>query len=82
VIKEAVKMFDVITSDKKTQELLRLKEKGKRDFNSAMRNSKIEGRKEEKVETALSMLADGMSVAVVSKYTGLLISEIELLRAR
>ncbi|MDR1013132.1 MAG: Rpn family recombination-promoting nuclease/putative transposase, partial [Lactobacillales bacterium] len=39
VIKEAVKMFDVITSDKKTQELLRLKEKGKRDFNSAMRNS-------------------------------------------
>jgi predicted transposase/invertase (TIGR01784 family) len=43
VIKEAVKMFDVITSDKKTQELLRMKEKGERDFNSAMKNSRLQG---------------------------------------
>jgi hypothetical protein len=46
IIKEAVKMFDVITSDKQTQELLRIKEKGERNFNSAMKNSRIKGRTE------------------------------------
>ncbi|MDR1521851.1 MAG: hypothetical protein LBS28_03225 [Streptococcaceae bacterium] len=39
-------MFDVITSDKQTQELLRMKEKGERDFNPAMKNSRIKGRTE------------------------------------
>jgi predicted transposase/invertase (TIGR01784 family) len=90
VIKEAVKMFDVITSDKKTQELLRMREKGERDFNSAMKSSKLEGRAEgivkgrvkEKKETALSMLADGLSVSTISKYTGLSTSEIQSLKSR
>ncbi|MDR3157369.1 MAG: hypothetical protein LBT69_05600, partial [Lactobacillales bacterium] len=97
VIKEAVKMFDVITSDKKTQELLRMKEKGERDFNSAIKNSRLqgiakgrvegrvegkaEGRIEEKKQTAQSMLQDGMSISTISKYTGLSISEIQLLKS-
>jgi predicted transposase/invertase (TIGR01784 family) len=88
VIKEAVKMFDVITSDKKTQELFRMREKGERDFNSAMKNSEIrgimkgrtEGIEKGKKETALSMLADGMSVSTISKYTGLSTSEIQSLK--
>jgi predicted transposase/invertase (TIGR01784 family) len=42
-IKEAVEMFDVITADEETQELLRMREKGERDFNSAMKNSEIRG---------------------------------------
>jgi predicted transposase/invertase (TIGR01784 family) len=102
-------MFDVITSDKKTQELLRMKEKGERDFNSAMKNSRLqgiargiakgrvegiakgriegrvegkaEGRIEEKKQTAQSMLQDGMSISTISKYTGLSISEIQLLKS-
>jgi predicted transposase/invertase (TIGR01784 family) len=84
VIKEAVKMFDVITSDKQTQELLRMREKGERDFNSAMKSSEIrgivKGRAERIEKTALSMLADGMSVSNISKYTGLSISEIQSLK--
>ncbi|MDR1473618.1 MAG: Rpn family recombination-promoting nuclease/putative transposase [Lactobacillales bacterium] len=98
VIKEAVKMFDVITSDKKTQELLRMREKGERDFNSAMKSSRLEGRAEglekgivkgiekgiekEKKETALSMLTDGLPVSTISKYTGLSPSEIQSLKSR
>jgi predicted transposase/invertase (TIGR01784 family) len=78
-------MFDVITSDKKTQELLRMKEKGERDFNSAMKNSRLQGmakgRVEEKKQTALSMLQDGMSISTISKYTGLSISEIQSLKS-
>ncbi|MDR1521639.1 MAG: hypothetical protein LBS28_02115 [Streptococcaceae bacterium] len=35
-------MFDVITSDKQIQELLRMKEKGEQDFNSAMKNSECQ----------------------------------------
>jgi predicted transposase/invertase (TIGR01784 family) len=70
VIKEAVKMFDVVTSDKETQELLRMKEKGERDFNSAMKNSEIRGMEkgiEKRIKkTALSMLADGMPMSVIS----------------
>jgi predicted transposase/invertase (TIGR01784 family) len=101
VIKEAVKMFNVITSDKKTQELLRMREKGERDFNSAMKNSEIrgivkgrkEGRKEGIIEgriegiekgikkTALSMLADGVQISTISKYTGLSLSEIQSLKS-
>jgi predicted transposase YdaD len=98
-------MFDVITSDKKTQELLRMKEKGERDFNSAIKNSKLQGRVEGiakgiakgrvegriegmakgmakgKKQAALSMLQDGMSISTISKYTGLSISEIQLLKS-
>jgi predicted transposase/invertase (TIGR01784 family) len=96
-IKEAVEMFDVITADEETQELLRMREKGERDFNSAMKNSRIEGRKEgiergivkgraEGIEkgikkTALSMLADGMPISTISKYTGLSTAEIKSLKS-
>jgi predicted transposase/invertase (TIGR01784 family) len=86
VIKEAVKMFDVITSDEQTQEFLRMREKGKRDFNSAMKSSEIRGMEKgiekEKKETALLMLADGMSVSTISKYTGLSNSEIKSFKLR
>jgi predicted transposase/invertase (TIGR01784 family) len=50
-----------------------------------MKNSEIrgmeKGRVEEKKETALSMLADGLQTSVISKYTGLSISEIESLKS-
>jgi predicted transposase/invertase (TIGR01784 family) len=45
VIKEAVKMFDTIQADDKTKELIRLREKGERDFNTAVKYSRIEGEK-------------------------------------
>jgi predicted transposase YdaD len=74
-------MFDVITADKETQELLRMREKGERDFNSAMKHSRIEGRKEEKRETALSMLKDDVPMSAISKYTGLSTTEIKALKS-
>jgi predicted transposase/invertase (TIGR01784 family) len=77
VIKEAVKMFDMVQSDPKTQEFLRIQRKNERDYNSAIYNAKME----EKRESALSMLADGMSAASVSKYTGLPVNEVQSLRS-
>jgi predicted transposase/invertase (TIGR01784 family) len=40
---------------------------------------KIEGKKEEKIETARKMLADGLPIETISKYTGLTTKEIEKL---
>jgi predicted transposase/invertase (TIGR01784 family) len=72
-------------SDKKTQELLRIKEKGERNFNSAMKNSRLQGMAKGiakgKKQTALSMLQDGMFVSTISKYTDLSISEIQFLKS-
>jgi predicted transposase/invertase (TIGR01784 family) len=44
---------------------------------SALKDAKIEGKIEEKIETALKMLADGMTVENVIKYTGLTKQQIE-----
>ncbi|MDR1521558.1 MAG: hypothetical protein LBS28_01705 [Streptococcaceae bacterium] len=73
-------MFDVITSDKQIQELLRMKEKGERDFNSAMKNSEIRGIEKGLKKTALSMLTDVMPISTINKDTGLSISKIKSLK--
>jgi predicted transposase/invertase (TIGR01784 family) len=88
VIKEAVKMFDIVTSDPRMRELIRIREDGLHDYNSDINSAerrgeakgRMEGRMEEKREAALSMLRDGMSVASVSKYTGLSSSEVQSLK--
>jgi predicted transposase/invertase (TIGR01784 family) len=49
-------------------------------FNKGKREGEAKGRMEEKREAALSMLRDGMSVASVSKYTGLSSSEVQSLK--
>jgi predicted transposase/invertase (TIGR01784 family) len=85
-------MFDSVTSDPQTQELIRLREKGHRDFISAiagaeirgMEKGRMEGRMEGmekgllngKIEAAASMLVDDLPIETIEKYTGLSKSEI------
>jgi predicted transposase/invertase (TIGR01784 family) len=84
VIKEAVKMFDTIKADDRTKELIRLREKGERDFNSAIKLSRIEGEKRgerrEKKEMAKKLLLMGMTLQDIQAITELSISEIESLK--
>jgi predicted transposase/invertase (TIGR01784 family) len=86
IIKEAVKMFDIVTADPATQELLRIRNDGEHEYASAMWEAETKGmekgEKKGRIETASSMLADGVSVDFVSKYTGLSSSELESLRQR
>ncbi|MDR1236416.1 MAG: Rpn family recombination-promoting nuclease/putative transposase [Holosporaceae bacterium] len=83
VIREAVKMFDIVTSDPQMRELIRMREDGLHDYNSDINSAKREGIEQGitrgKQETAISMLKDGMSVSSISKYTGLSSKEIEAL---
>jgi predicted transposase/invertase (TIGR01784 family) len=87
-IKEAVQMFDIVSSDPNTQELLRMREKGERDFNSAVKNAKksgeaegrMEGRNEREREMALKMLKKGSSIEDIADITELSVNEIKSLK--
>ncbi|GHU11269.1 hypothetical protein FACS189449_02390 [Alphaproteobacteria bacterium] len=91
IIKEAVKMFDIVSSDPATQELLRIRNDGELDYNSAMweaerkgeergeARGKNEGRMEGKLEMARSLLQAGISAEVVASSSGLSTSEIHSL---
>jgi predicted transposase/invertase (TIGR01784 family) len=51
-----------------------------RDIKNSLDTAREEGKLEGKLETAKSMLKDGLPVETISKYTGLSIEEIELLK--
>jgi predicted transposase/invertase (TIGR01784 family) len=82
-IQEAKEMFVKAKSDPKIRALIEEQEKALRDYTNDIAVAKDEGKAEgiaigeergiekSKRETALSMLSDGMSVASVSKYSGL-----------
>jgi predicted transposase/invertase (TIGR01784 family) len=92
IIKEAVKMFDYVTSDPQTRELIRIREAGLRDYNSdinsAERRGKEEGRNEGRNEgrsegmreAAVRMFSKGIDINDISEVTGLSASEIEALK--
>jgi predicted transposase/invertase (TIGR01784 family) len=95
IIKEAIKMFDYVTSDPEMRELIRIREDGLHDYNSdinsAERRGKMEGKIEGKIEgqiaaqlagkkeTALNALSMGLSLEQISRLTGLSPKEIESL---
>jgi predicted transposase/invertase (TIGR01784 family) len=87
VIKEAIEMFDIVTSDPATRELIRMREGGLHDYNSDIGSARREGEARGKQEgeqkkardTANTMLVDGIPAAAISKYTGLSVEEIESL---
>ena len=60
--------------------LYELREKGQRDYDSAMITAEQRGELKGNQKTARSMLTDGMSPDLISKYTGLTIEEIEAQR--
>jgi predicted transposase/invertase (TIGR01784 family) len=92
VIKEAVKMFDYVTSDPQTRELIRIREGGLRDYNSdissAERRGIALGKEEgialgatrEKRELARSALLMNLPIDQISQLTGLSANEIQSLK--
>ena len=50
-----------------------------RDLQNSIDTAKAEGKAEEKNETALKMLEDGMTIETICKYTGLSQEQIEQL---
>jgi predicted transposase/invertase (TIGR01784 family) len=90
IIREATKMFDTVTSDPQTQEFIRMREKGLRDFNSAIGHAEKRGeRRGEKRgelkkarEMAIGLLQSGVEVNVIVRTSGLSVKEIESLKNR
>jgi predicted transposase/invertase (TIGR01784 family) len=79
-IKEAVKMFDIAISDPETQELIRMKDKGLRDYNSAVKNAEKRGRNEGKREMIIKMLRREIAISDIADLTEL--SEQEILQIK
>ena len=84
LIQRALTVEDVFTKNEEERRYYELREKGRRDYINAIhtseRRGKIEGRLEGKIEDARLMLADDMSLELISKYTGLSLEKIEALR--
>jgi predicted transposase/invertase (TIGR01784 family) len=89
VIREAVKMFDYVTSDPQMRELIRMREDGLHDYNSDINSAerrgraegKAEGREEEKREMVRQLLHNNVDINVIAISSGLSIDEIESLKA-
>ncbi|MDR1665574.1 MAG: hypothetical protein LBR62_00800, partial [Puniceicoccales bacterium] len=70
-IKEAKAVYERSKSDPIAQERIRIHEKAIIDRAAAISTAKDEGRKEEKIAIAKSMLKDGADLSIIVKYTGL-----------
>jgi predicted transposase/invertase (TIGR01784 family) len=79
IIKEAIDLFDAISSDPQMRELIRMREQGEMDVNSRIANGEARGRIDGIIETARNLINLGMPKDIISKATGLPISEIEAL---
>jgi predicted transposase/invertase (TIGR01784 family) len=91
-IREAKEVLERAKTDPKARETIRLREKSTRDqvnaISSATKLGREEGKKEglaegelnKARETAISMLEDGISTNVISKYTGLSTAEVKKLK--
>ena len=92
-LKEAKEVYGKIRSDKKAQELWRLREKAINDEFSALNNAERKGIEKGKAEglaegefkkakeTAKKLLSRGMGISEVAEITGLSEREIEKLRS-
>ncbi|GHU16054.1 hypothetical protein FACS189472_00260 [Alphaproteobacteria bacterium] len=91
IIKEAVEMFDIVSSDPDAQELMRIRNDGEIEYNSAMWEARMEGEARGKIEgeargierdmkeAAKKMLLAGIDSNIVASSLGLSISEIQSL---
>jgi len=84
MVRRAMTVEDIFMKNEEERRLYELREKGRRDYNNAIltseRRGELRGELKSKQEIARSMLADAMSPALISKFTGLTIEEIETLR--
>ena len=80
-IKEAKEVFEKAKADPEAQELIRLREKGLRDYISGLENAHEEGReeaREQKTREAVhNMKADGLPNSIIAKYLGITEKELE-----
>lgn len=84
VLEKAHNKYTQFTADDELMQLYEARIKYQLDYNSDIYNAKEEGREEGvkagKIEDALKMLDEGFKLDVISRITGLTISEIERLR--
>ena len=82
-MKDAQKLWDKISADEQLKAQKRAQEKYEMDKGSEIATAKeagiAEGEYNAKIETAKNMLADGLSIDIISKYTELSINDIKSL---
>ncbi|MDR0580717.1 MAG: Rpn family recombination-promoting nuclease/putative transposase [Holosporaceae bacterium] len=83
-INDAMETLKYISADPETRAIADLRQKTINDHNSeitvAREEGKAEGKAEGKKETAVSMLAKGLSMEIISECTGLSVDEIKSLK--
>ncbi|GHU10937.1 hypothetical protein FACS189449_01370 [Alphaproteobacteria bacterium] len=72
-------MFDHVNSDPEAQEFIRMREKGIRDYNSAVKSAERKGEMEGAKNVAKNLLNLGVDIGIISTSTGLSTDEIKLL---
>ena len=80
VIKEAKKEVEYLTGDEEVKRLAELREKWEMDRNSEIGQAKKEGKAEEKLEIAKSMLKRKFKIEDIVSITGLSKGELEKLK--
>ena len=84
VYREAKEAYDKALADPETRELIRLKEKGRMDFENAKKVSfekgQAEGRAEERAKASKNALSLGLSIEQAAQISGLTIEEVKTLK--
>ena len=84
MIRRAMTIEEAFMKNESERYLYELREKGRRDFDSAMisaeKRGKADGKAERNLEVARKMVAEEMSLELISKITGLSLQELKTLR--
>ena len=84
MIRRAMTIEDAFMKNESERYLYELREKGQRDYDSAIITAEKRGEKrgklEGKLEDARAMLAEDMSLGLTAKITGLSVEELKTLR--
>jgi predicted transposase/invertase (TIGR01784 family) len=82
MIKRAMTVEDIFARNARERELYEIREKGRRDYESAMIDAKMDGREEEKREVVLAMLRENIPIDVIKRIANLSENEIISLTSR
>ena len=82
-VREAAKTMELIITNPSEREILRMRQDARNDWitmrNSERREGRKEGIKETQLEVAQKLKGDGVDPDLITKYTGLTLSEIDQL---
>ena len=79
IINDAVEHLHVISESPDTRNAYKTEQKRIRDYLSDMDSSRREGKAKIKAEIAKNMKNENIDIAIISKWTGLTLAEIEVL---